>query len=427
VSQPLDLLIAGAGPTGLALALQAHNHGARIRIIDRRSTAIRPSRALILHAQTLEGLRPLGVTEPLLARGNTAPEFELHLGARLIRVSLADFEIGDTAFPPLTLVRQMDVENALLRALAECCLEVEWDTELVALEEGPTGVRATLRSPTGTTTIESAFVAGCDGPESTVRRAAGISWRGGPYRQAVVVADVELEPEPPGRVGHVIVGRDGVVWLLPVGEYATWRLLGTRPALKECMSFGQPGPPVAPTELQNLLDGAYAGLRIGKVAWSAQFAVQHRLATHFRRGRIFLAGDAAHAYSPATGQGMNSGIQDALNLGWKLAFAQNTADPEALLDSYERERRPAVQRVLALTHAVFWLEADISPLAVFIRGVLAPLGAPAAAALVRHPRFPMRMVSLGSRVRAGLRTCHRWTATPRDNTSTFHRVTCAPG
>jgi len=170
-----DILVVGAGPAGLALALQAHDHGAAIRIVDRRPEAARPSRALILHPRTLEVLRPLGVTQALLARADVVPAADLQLGSRLIRVTLADLALLDTAFPHLSLVRQMDVERVLAEALADRGIEIERGTELTGLRGGSSGVRAILRSPATAEETWFDFVVGCDGPASTVRaqRASG--------------------------------------------------------------------------------------------------------------------------------------------------------------------------------------------------------------------------------------------------------------
>jgi 2-polyprenyl-6-methoxyphenol hydroxylase-like FAD-dependent oxidoreductase len=142
-----DILVAGAGPAGLALALQAHDHGAIVRVVERRPVAVRPSRALILHVGTLEVLRPLGVTQALLGRADTAPAADLRLGARVVRVRFGDLALPDTAFAHLTLVRQMDVERVLAQALAEREVEVERGTELAEVHDEPGGVRAVLRMP----------------------------------------------------------------------------------------------------------------------------------------------------------------------------------------------------------------------------------------------------------------------------------------
>jgi hypothetical protein len=146
------------------------------------------------------------------------------------------------------------------------------------------------------------------------------------------------------------------------------------------------------------VDGAGLRARISEVAWSARVPLQHRLAGRFRQGRLYLAGDAAHAWSPAVGQGMNTGIQDAINLGWKLAFAPFAADPVALLDSYEHERRPVARQLLALTHVTFWAEASAGPLPSLLRGVVAPLAAPAVPALLRQRRLVAAVVRLASRL-----------------------------
>jgi 2-polyprenyl-6-methoxyphenol hydroxylase-like FAD-dependent oxidoreductase len=363
VSRAADILVVGAGPTGLALALQAHAHGAQVRVVERRLAVFRPSRALILHPRTLEVLRPLGVTKALVARSDSAPEAHLHLGSRVVHVRLGGLALADTAFPHLSLIRQMDVEMVLAHALQDRGVEVERGTELIEVCDGADSAHATLRSRAGLERTECAFVAGCDGPASTVRRAAGIGWDGGPYREEVVLADAELDANLAAGVAHVVVGRRGLLFVFALGERGTWRLLATQPAGCDPLPFGGPGPPVEPAELQALLDDAGLDARITNLAWSGRFRVQHRLASRFRQGRLFLTGDAAHAFSPATGQGMNVGFQDAINLGWKLAFAASTGDHASLLDSYALERRPVARRVLALTHLAFWVEAtaDVAP------------------------------------------------------------------
>jgi hypothetical protein len=180
-------------------------------------------------------------------------------------------------------------------------------------------------------------------------------------------------------------------------------LLATRPAGHDALPFGQPGPPVPLSDLQTLLDDASLGAQITDLAWSARYRLQHRLATRFRQDRLFLAGDAAHAYSPATGQGMNTGIQDALNLGWKLAFAHSATDPAALLDSYDLERRPIVRRALGLTHLAFWVEASPGLLPSFLRGVVVPLSAPVIPVLAGRRRLVGEVMGMVSQLRAAYR------------------------
>jgi 2-polyprenyl-6-methoxyphenol hydroxylase-like FAD-dependent oxidoreductase len=291
---------------------------------------------------------------------------------------------------------------------------VERGTELLAAHDGAGQARVELRSPQGVEEAGCGFVAGCDGPASTVRADAGIGWQGAPYAEEVVLADLEFEGglggERRGSEGtHVVAGRHGLVFLFPLGELATWRMLATRRApTGPSPDFGQPGPLVATSDLERLLCEAGFGTRIASVAWSARVPLQHRLAPAFRRGRLFLADDAAHAYSPATGQGMNAGIQDATNLGWKLAFASASFgrpldELSTLLDSYETERRPEAFRRLLLTHAVFWGEASTALLPSWLRGTAAPAAAPAVS-LVLHRR---RLVDEAIRTVSQLRVHYR--------------------
>ncbi len=403
MTRPAGILVAGAGPAGLALALQAHDHGADVRIIERRHEADRPSRALIMHSRTLEVLRPLGVTQALLAKADIAPTADLHLGRRVVRVRLAGLALPDTAFPHLSLIRQMDVETVLAQALADRGIEVERGTELAGVHDDPQGVRAVLRSGGIAAEAVFGFVAGCDGPASTVRSQVGIGWPGRPYPVEVVLADADLTGDLAGDSAHVVAGRHGLVFAFRLGEQATWRLLATRPARSDLTPFGQPGPPVPAAELQALLEGTHLGAQIAHFAWSTRIRVQHRVAQQFRRGRLFLAGDAAHSYSPATGQGMNAAIQDAANLGWKLAFAASQPGSAALLDSYDQERRPVAHEVLAITHLLFWGEAARGLVPTLLRSQLAPVCAPAIPVLMRR----RRLVAEGVRVLSQLRVSYR--------------------
>jgi 2-polyprenyl-6-methoxyphenol hydroxylase-like FAD-dependent oxidoreductase len=241
---------------------------------------------------------------------------------------------------------------------------------------------ATLQTESGLETVVCDFVACCDGPESVVRRSAGVEWYGGGYRQEVVLADVELDTALAPGAAHGFAGRRGLVFVFALGERAMWRLLVTVQAGHDQAHFGQPAPGLTRFDLQELRDGAGLHARITHLAWSGRYRLQHRLAERMRQGRIFQVGDAAHAFSPATGQGMNTGIQDAINLGWKLAFAPTAADREGLLDSYDLERRPVARATLVLTHIAFWFEASTDPVAALLRSVLTPLSASAASALL---------------------------------------------
>ena len=403
MSATTDVLVVGAGPTGLGLALQAADHGAAVRIVERRTGRFRPSRALMVHARTLEVLRPLGVTEALLDRADIAPRARLHLGSRTVPVELAALDLPDTAFPHLTLVRQMDVESVLDAALAARGISVERGTAFRSVHDGADDAVAVLDGPAGTERVRARAVAGCDGVDSPVRTAAGLGWRGGVYDREVVLADVDLRGDLEPGVLHVVAGRGGLVFVFALGERAPWRLLATRPCAAATPSPGPPGAPVPKEEVQRLLDGAGLGARITELAWSSAIRLQHRTATAFRCGRLFVVGDAAHASSPAGGQGMNTGLQDATNLGWKLALAPTSTAAGSLLDSYDAERRPADERVLALTHLLFWAESSTGRTAGLLRGRIAPWGAPVVPFLLRR----RRLVAEAMRLLAGLDVSYR--------------------
>jgi 2-polyprenyl-6-methoxyphenol hydroxylase-like FAD-dependent oxidoreductase len=379
-----DVLVVGAGPTGLTLALQAHDHGAAVRVVDRRSESFRRSRAMVVQSRTLECLRPLGVTAALLERADRSPRAQLHLGSRVVDVRLGEAAMRGTPYPHLTMVRQADVEEVLAEALRRRGVEVEWGSTLDAIDVVDEHVSATLRSTRGRELATPRYLVGCDGPASRVRSIAGIAWEGGAYRQEVVLADLELEADLTPDVLHVVAGRAGLLFLFALGEGATWRLLGSRPARAGDQPYGRLGDAVSAAEVQALIDDAGLEARVREMPWSEEVRLQHRVARKFRQGPLFLAGDAAHTHSPAAAQGMNTGIVDAVNLGWKLAYADRA--PEALLDSYDRERRPAARQALTLTHTVFFAEASTHPLPQLLRGTVLPLLAPLLPVVLRRPR-----------------------------------------
>ena len=404
-----EILVVGAGPTGLALALQARAHGARVRVVDRRAGP-RPSRALVVHPRTLEQLRPLGVVDELRARADADPAALLHLRSREVPIRIGALRLTDSPIEHLWMIRQQDVEDTLGEALARHGMPVERGRELVALNgDGLGGCHPVLRTPASREDAAASWVVGCDGAGSTVRALARISVRSRPYRQEILLADVELAAGPVPGIAHVAAGRDGLVFVFALGERASWRILATRP-VPDTARTGADEPPGAP-ELQRLLDANGFRARITAIAWSDRLLLQRRLADYFRRGPVFLAGDAAHTHSPAAAQGMNLGLQDALNLGWKLALAPSSARPEALLDSYEAERRPVARASIALTDLVFWAESSTSPPAALLRSVLAPAAAPLLPVLLRQ----RAITGPALRLLAGMRLRHRHSPLSHDD------------
>jgi 2-polyprenyl-6-methoxyphenol hydroxylase-like FAD-dependent oxidoreductase len=372
-----DVLVVGAGPTGLAVAAVARAHGASVRVVDRAPTAAHESRALVLQPRTLEVLTGLGVAAELLRRGQRTVRLTLHSGARAAQVPLFDVGISDTPYPFLLFVSQAETEAVLAAHLAEHGVPVERGTELVGLEQRPDRVVGHLvRGGTARTVeqAEAAYAVGCDGGGSTVRRLLGVGFRGGRYPQRFALADVSVDGDlPPGQV-HSYLGRRGMLFLFPLGSPAPWRVLGLLPEARPDTE-PDPGPDGELTlaAVQAVTDEFTGGrLRLRDPVWLSDFRLRHRLADRYRVGRVFLAGDAAHVHSPAGGQGMNVGIQDAANLGWKLALvAAGRADP-ALLDSYEPERRPVGRALLAFTDRLFTIATSTAPPVAVARTVVAP-------------------------------------------------------
>lgn len=270
MTDPVDLLVVGAGPAGLALALQAHAHGASVRVVERRPQLDRPSRALIVHPRTLEVLRPLGVTNALLARADRSPKVELHLGRRVIPAHFGQLGLLGTAFPHPVLLRQSDLETVLSAALSDRGVQIVRGAELVGIEQAAQECRALVVSGGISTWVGCRFLAGCDGANSTVRTLAGIGWRGGSYAQEVLLADVELDSELTPGAGHVVVRRAGLLFLFAAGDRSTWRLMATRSACSHGGGLGEFGPPVPVEELRAVLVDTGLASSIRTVGWSAR-------------------------------------------------------------------------------------------------------------------------------------------------------------
>ncbi|SEB31852.1 FAD-dependent monooxygenase [Rhodococcus koreensis] len=391
--EPLDVLIVGAGTTGLAAALFAHDYGAHVRIIDRRPDAPRFSRAFLVQPRTLEVLRPHGVIDELLALGDPSPQVHLHLRRRCVPVRPGELRLPNTAFPNFLLVRQADVEAVLRRALRNRGVEVEWESQFTSYRADK-GVVCEVTHHGVRRQIAARFLIGCDGSTSTVRATAGISWDGAAYPREILLADVELDGDVQPGIAHIGLHRQGLLFLLPTGEAAQWRVLTAQP----------PNRTHAPTDrhhLQHLFDRAHLHAHITGIPWSERVRVQHRIASRYRRGPVFLAGDAAHTFSPAGGQGMNTGIQDAAGLGWKLAFAARLPGRSnaTLLRSYAAERRPVAQQVLLLTHLLFWAEAGRGPVPSLLRIAFSSAGAPLVPLLLRRRRLLTYAVQLLAQLR----------------------------
>jgi len=359
--QVVDVLVVGAGPTGLMLANQLVRRGASVHLVEQNAGPSVQTKALGVQARTLEIYAQLGLAERAVALGRRAVGATMWAGGRrAARVPLGDIGRDLSPFPFLLILGQDDNERLLGEALAAAGGRVAWNTQLLALQQAPEHVRATLRQPDGSTReVQARWLAGCDGARSSVRAACGIDFVGAPYEHVFFVADTRARgPMVPGEL-NVSLWAGGFHLFFPMRGEHHWRVVGILPpALRGRADVGF--AEVAPTVGRELMaaDGADAHgqeLRFDACHWFSTYRIHHRRAERFRAGRCFLLGDAAHIHSPVGAQGMNTGLVDAHNLAWKLALVAAGRAGEALLDTFAAEREPVADRLLATTDRAFSL------------------------------------------------------------------------
>ncbi|WP_433136881.1 FAD-dependent monooxygenase [Actinomadura nitritigenes] len=332
-----DVLVVGAGPVGLALTASLAAKGVSTMLIDRQAEGANTSRAAVVHARTLEVLTELDVTEKLVARGIVVPHATIRERDRvLLHVDFGDLP---TEYPFALLIPQDVTERVLLERLVGAGGRVTRPCELTALSQDADGVTATMA--TGER-IRARYAVGADGMHSLVRDQAGIAFRGDTYPQSFVLADAYLSGDVPDAEIRLYFSPEGVTVLAP--------LPGGRHRIVATVDEAPPAP--GHSHVQGLLDTRGPQARpaaVEEIVWSSRFRVHHRVAERYRAGRMFLAGDAAHVHSPAGGQGMNTGVQDALNLASKLAAVIRDGADEIVLDAYETERLPVAEEVVSFT------------------------------------------------------------------------------
>jgi 2-polyprenyl-6-methoxyphenol hydroxylase-like FAD-dependent oxidoreductase len=359
-----EVLVVGAGPTGLMLANQLGRRGVRAMIIDRHAGPSLQTRALGVQARTLEIYSHLGIVERALELGKRATGANLWARGRpAARIPLGDIGRDLSPYPFLLILGQDDNERLLGEALRQWGVAVQWDTELVGLAQEVDRVQATLKQPDGTSReVTAAWVAGCDGAHSAVRELSGIAFQGAPYEHVFFVADTQMTgPMVPDEI-NVYLWRDGFHLFFPMRGTDHWRVVGILPPTlrgRDDLAFEDVFP--------SIRKEAGTGLSFQQCSWFSTYRIHHRRAERFRDRRCFLLGDAAHIHSPVGAQGMNTGLQDAYNLGWKLALVLSRRAGAAVLDSYEDERIPVAQRLLATTDRAFSLAVSDSTLSGLFR------------------------------------------------------------
>ena len=364
-----DVLIAGAGPTGLVLALWLQKQGITVRIIDKTAAPGPTSRAMAVQARTLELYRQLGLTEEVIAGGLKNPAVNLWVkGKRKAHIEFRDAGAEVSPYPFILMFPQDLHERLLIRHLERAGCRVERQTELIDFQETAQGVSARLRLPSGEEQVcDATYLAGCDGARSFVRNKLGAGFPGGTYEQIFYVADVKIAGEAANGEMHLSLETSDFVALFPFGEPGQGRLIGT---VKD-ESADREGT----LTFQDVSSRAIAslGLEVQQVSWFSSYRVHHRVTESYRSGPVFLVGDSAHVHSHAGGQGMNTGIGDAINLAWKLAAVVKDLAPDALLDTYQTERLAFARKLVSTTDRVFSFITADGDFADFARTQIMPI------------------------------------------------------
>lgn len=361
-----EVLVVGAGPVGLMAAGELARRGVAVRVIDRRRTRDSLSKALVVHARTLEIMDLAGLADEFVKHGYPAPGLGVSLQrtGRPVSVNMRDL---DTRFPYMLVLPQRQTEEILARHLADLDVPIERGVELVDLSPGPDHVAATLRGEDGREErVRARYLIGADGSHSSVRRLVGLPFDGRQLDTLVLIGDVKADVDlVRSRVTNMASSRGFVAFLPFLGEYV--RVFAVDFERQDHAR----GDALTLEELQdtvNAITGRTIELR--DPVWLTRYVAPSRQARTIRVGRVFLAGDAAHAHSPAAGQGMNMGLQDAANLGWKLAMALRGQAPANLLDTYDGERHPVHTSVRHGTDRMFRLFTLTNPLLRLARSIV---------------------------------------------------------
>jgi 2-polyprenyl-6-methoxyphenol hydroxylase-like FAD-dependent oxidoreductase len=385
-----DVLVVGAGPTGLVLALWLHKMGVHVRVIDQAEEPGTTSRALAVQARTLELYRALGIDAPAIDGGVKIEALHFWVrGEEKARVPIAAIGAGLSPYPYVLVYPQDAHEKLLTERLEAAGVRVERPVSLAGFEQSAERVVARLRRADGTVeTCEAAYLAGCDGARSAVRAGLDLGFPGGTYEHMFYVADVDARgPTVDGEL-HLGLDDEHFVLCFPL-KSGRVRLIG---AVRDDIGGAGKDRQIAWTDVNK---GPLEKLRIqvDRVNWFSHYRVHHRVASAFRGGRAFLAGDAAHIHSPVGGQGMNTGIGDAINLAWKLASVLRGRANPRLLDSYEAERMPFARRLVRTTDRAFEVVVSERELAKRARADVAPQLVAALLGWTRARKFIFETVS----------------------------------
>jgi 2-polyprenyl-6-methoxyphenol hydroxylase-like FAD-dependent oxidoreductase len=364
-SPECQVLVVGAGPTGLTLAALLLARGIRTRIIDKGSGPAPHSRALGIHARALELLDTMGLADTFIEQGHQVRRLRMYAGNRNL-VNL-DLSRNGSRYGFVLHLPQTDTERLLRARVMELGGTIEQSTELVGFAQRRDVIEARVRNAAGDEIeLSAGYVVGCDGAHSSVRHELGLTFNGQPYAQSWLLADVALDGAGSDDAVHLFFRPNGLpLTCIPLGGHR-WRVVMPNAGDRD-------GRPPTFEEIQDLVEQrAPRPIAITDPEWLASFRCQLRSTSTYRRGRVLVAGDAAHIHSPAGGQGMNTGMIDAANLAWKLALVAQGRSPEQLLDTYGQERIPVASKVIGLTDKIVSLLTMRNPVKRALRDTLLP-------------------------------------------------------
>ncbi|MGH7801299.1 MAG: FAD-dependent monooxygenase [Thermodesulfobacteriota bacterium] len=366
----LDILVVGAGPTGLVMAVEAARHGMSCRIIDKAPEPSDRSKALVVQARTLEVFDAMGSAIVQEAIDCGQPMRSINAYADSCLIAQMQFDGLDSPYPFPLILEQSQTERILGKHLEGLRLKVERQVELIDFKQDEACVTAIIQHSGGyKEALRASWLVGCDGAHSVVRHILDLPFEGAPYEEVFLLADVVVHWTMPPAQGYFFFTSLGIMAVIPMHGDKRYRLIATRDK-SSAKDYQDP----TLEEMQNILKArVHMHAEIGDPVWLSGFRLHRRIVPKLRVGRVFLAGDAAHIHSPAGGQGMNTGIQDTFNLAWKLALVIKGVGRSILLDSYHQERHPVAKAVLRGTDLLFRTFLGNNPMVIKSLRIIAPL------------------------------------------------------
>ena len=400
-----DVLIVGAGPTGLSLACQLVRYGIGFVIIDKKEGVTPYSKALGVHARTLEIYEQIGLAKKAVEQGAIAGRARMFFDGKLRgEMNLSDIGEGLSAYPFMLVLEQSKNEQLLYDYLRSHQRDVLWETELESFSQDASGVSARVKSGDGSSqVVEVKYLAGCDGPKSPVRHGLGLEFEGSTFERTFYVADAKIDWNLSHEALNLCLAKKSFLLIFPLKGEKRYRIVGIFPE-----GFSKDEGDVLYEEIeQRIKEEAKLDLDIHDVEWFSTYKVHSRHAQRFSSGKCFLAGDSAHVHTPAGAQGMNTGIQDAYNLAWKMALVIQGKADDRLLETYNEERLANAKRLLRTTDRMFQFGTGSDWFLEFLRNRVLPKAAKYVLRLnlVKRQFFPL-ISQIGIHYRRASLSCH---------------------